>query len=232
MSGIAPVNVTKRTNIVIDQIQNLIIQGALRAGDKLPSERKLATQLGISRATIREAISKLDSQGIVKIRHGTSTIICDIFKEPISNPLETIISHSDKLTSDITAVRHLLEVEATKLAAKNRTVSDLEVIGNAYNKLYYASTSKNLETHAKADSEFHLAIADASHNLILAQIIRSISDLVAQDILKTVTIFSKIKDWQKIIIQQHSDIQQAIINGDETQAEQAANYHLEFVRNI
>lgn len=230
MSDFAPINVSKMTNIVIDQIQKRIGEGTLKAGDKLPSERKLAAQLGVSRATIRESIGILGGRGVLKISHGKSTIICDVFKKHVYDPLEDIVKNSDELTADVISVRHLLEVEATRLAAINRTTIDMQIIEDAYLKLSEAQKNNDLAEHVKADTQFHISIADASHNLILTQIIRSMGNLIEKDILKTVEILSNDVGWREKLFEQHTRIFQAILNEDENSAEKAADKHLIYIR--
>lgn len=221
---------TKISDRIIDHIQTQMAEGMLNAGDKLPAERKLAAQFNASRASIREAIGLMEAKGMVKIRHGASTIILDIFTPKLIDPLQDLVKTNQSLASDVIAVRHLLEVEATILAAQHADNKALKHIETALTHLLNCDP-KNAEIQVKADHEFHLAIADASQNVVLAKMMRSMGALVEHEMLKTVTVATQKTNVQNTLNAQHQQIYQAIINGNSQQAERAARTHLEFVQS-
>lgn len=221
---------TKTSDRIIEHIQTQMAQGTLNAGDKLPSERKLAQQFNVSRATIREAIGLMDAKGMVKIRHGASTIILDIFNPKLIDPLQDLVKTNQALTADVIAVRHLLEVEATILAAQHATKPALQTIKLALTHLLTCN-KQDAETQVKADMDFHLAIAEASQNIVLAKMLRSMGNLVEHEMLKTVTAAMQKPSDQNKLNTQHQQIYQAIKTQNPQQAELAARTHLEFVQN-
>lgn len=221
---------TKTSDRIIEYIQTQMAEATLNAGDKLPSERKLAHQFNVSRATIREAIGLMEAKGMVKIRHGASTIILDIFKPKLIDPLQDLVKTNQALTADVIAVRHLLEVEATILAAQHATKPTLQIIKNALTHLL-SCNKQDAETQVKADMDFHLAIADASQNIVLTKMLRSMGNLVEHEMLKTITAAMQKTDGQNKLDEQHQQIYQAIKNADIQQAEAAARAHLQFVKN-
>lgn len=219
----------KTTDIIFEQLQTIILQNKLNPGDKLPSERKLAQMLGASRASIREVVGIMDAKGMVQVRHGKSTIICDIFNEPISKPLEEIILNSDALVEQVIAVRQILEVEATRLAAIARTDAELEAIKQAYQVTKTTSDKADIEAFVKADTHFHITIGEASHNIILTQLIKSISALISQNIYKSVTNLKDDVNWAKNLQKQHLDIVNAIAEQNPDRAKTTASDHLDYV---
>lgn len=220
----------KISDRITEHIQTQMAEGILNAGDKLPSERKLAGQFNVSRASIREAISLMEAKGMVKIRHGASTIILDVFKPKFIDPLQDLVKTNQALTSDVIAVRHLLEVEATILAAKYANKTTLQAIKKALDHLLTCN-KQDAEIQVKADLDFHLAIADASQNIVLAKTLRSMGNLVEHEMLKTVGIAMQKSEGQTKLNQQHQNIYQAIKTGNTQQAETAARTHLQFVEN-
>lgn len=220
----------KISDRIISSIETQMAEGKLMQGDKLPSERKLATQYNASRATIREAIGLMEAKGMVQIRHGMSTIILDIFKPKLIDPLQDLVKTNQALTSDVIAVRHLLEVEATILAAKNATKIDLATIDAALNNLLNCDRL-DAEAQVDTDIKFHLTIADASKNVVLANMMRSMGSLVKHEMLKTINVATQRPNSQSKLDMQHKQIYQAIQNADATQAQTAARAHLEFVQS-
>ena len=221
---------TKISDRIIGSIQTQMAEGTLNAGDKLPSERKLAAQFNASRASIREAIGLMEAKGTVKIRHGASTIILDIFTPKLIDPLQDLVKTNQGLTSNVIAVRHLLEVEATILAAQHAGHAALHSIEQALHHLLTCN-KHDAELQVEADMQFHLAIADASQNVVLAKMMRSMGVLVEHEMSKTVNVAMQKIDGQNKLDTQHQRIFQAIKNADIQQAEAAARDHLQFVQS-
>lgn len=221
---------TKTSNRIINHFQAQLASGALNAGDKLPSERKLAVQFNVSRASIREAIGLMELKGMVKIRHGASTTIVDIFAPSLLDPLQVLVNSHQGLASNVMAVRYLLEVEATKLAAIYATKADLVTIEKSLANLLNCD-QKNACIQIKADIEFHLAIADVSRNIVMAKLIRNMGDLVEQEMAKTLLAVTAHISGQAKLNQQHQAIFAALKAKDPAEAELAARAHLKFVQD-
>ncbi|MCJ8323521.1 MAG: FadR family transcriptional regulator [Rhizobiales bacterium] len=227
-----PALTAKTSNRIINHFQAQLASGVLNAGDKLPSERKLAAQFNVSRASIREAIGLMELKGMVKIRHGASTIIVDIFNPSLLDPLQVLVNNHQGLAANVMAVRHLLEVEATKLAALNATENDIISIEKSLTNLLNADL-QNADLQVKADIEFHLAIADASQNIVLAKLMRNMGELLEQEMAKTISAVTGLAndDGQAKLNQQHIAIFTAIKASNSAEAEQAARAHLQFVQS-
>lgn len=221
---------TKISDRIIASIQTQMAEGKLSAGDKIPSERKLAAQFNASRASIREAIGVMEAKGMVKIRHGMSTIILDIFSPKLIDPLQDLVKTNQGLTANVIAVRHLLEVEATILAAKHATNAEHNLIEKALHHLLNCN-KLDADQQVKADMDFHLAIADASQNIVLAKMMRSMGALVEHEMLKSVSNAMQDDVSQAKLNSQHKQIFEAVKTGNPQKAELTARSHLEFVQS-
>jgi len=154
------------------KIRNDINKGKFKVGEKIPSEPALMELYGVGRSTIREAIKSLTLSGILTVQQGFGTKVNATPSEPIEQRLRS----SD--FEEINQVRALLEQEIVRLATKNRTESDLETIIKALEKRKLAIESESRTECANADIEFHLAIASASGNRVLADLYESFTVII------------------------------------------------------
>ena len=121
-----PIKNNKVYEQVIDQIKNMIYEGDLKRGDKLPSERELKRQLGVSRASIREAFSALEMIGLIKSRPGEGTFIKTDFDNNLVDPLSLVLLLDENVAEELVELRRVLEVDCVKLAAKRASEEDIE----------------------------------------------------------------------------------------------------------
>jgi GntR family transcriptional repressor for pyruvate dehydrogenase complex len=160
------------------QVRELIQAGELHRGERLPSERELCEQLGVSRTVVREAIKMLCASGLVKVRLGVGTFIAE---EP-ANILEGTLNYANdqeaRKISDLQQVREVLEPAAAALAAQNAKPEDIQKIEQAI--LDMERSMLNGYRYVEADKGFHLALAEATHNSILVILVNSIVDLLQE----------------------------------------------------
>jgi GntR family transcriptional regulator, transcriptional repressor for pyruvate dehydrogenase complex len=147
---------------VMVQLAELIRQGQLRPGDRLPSERELSARLHVSRATLREALRSMQLQGLVESRHGAGSFIVRGRAEELALALNHLALH------DIFELRMLIEPSIAALAAQRATAQDTARLDQILHE-QEQQTQRNLST-AKADIDFHSALADATHNRALLQL--------------------------------------------------------------
>lgn len=214
------------SELIIAQIQQLMAEGLLKPGEKLPSVGKLAREYSVSRNAIRHTITLMEQRHMVKTSWAFGTIICDIFKQNLVDPLQDIVKNSLGLTLDAVEVRYILEVEVTMLAAQRRSVKDLMKIENAHNHLLEMFELNDIEAQACADVQFHVAIAEASHNTIFVHIMRSMTELTKHDIIKDINQILRRSGGKQLINREHKAIYQAVLAGDVAAAEQACRAHL------
>ena len=212
---------------VIEQIMNLIKNNKLKPGDKLPPERELAEKLSISRGSLREAFRVLESRGLIKSKPGGGRYIREIRKNGHSSTENIILSLEKSSILELLEAREMFEVKIAKIAAQKATPEDIELIEEALNKINEEEELK-YGKETESDTEFHLAIASASHNFVFVNIIKLHLDLLKETREKTWKIPGRREEQQE----EHQTIFQAIKEHDSKKAGEAILKHLRNVREI
>ncbi|MGP3777948.1 FadR/GntR family transcriptional regulator [Halanaerobium saccharolyticum] len=215
---------------IIEQIRELIYEGELKKGDKLPSERQLKKDLGVSRASIREAFSALEMIGLIESRPGEGTFIRDSFDEDFFNPLSLILLLNDNVAEELLELRRVLEIDCVKLAAERATAAEIEEMGLYIDDLL--SSSGYEEESIKADKMFHYTIARASGNKVLLFFMRSISEAMDFHIKNTRTKLVSKEETMTQFAEQHQQIFKALKNHDPKKAGAEMRNHLDYVEKL
>ena len=215
---------------VIEQIRQLIYEGELQRGDKLPSERELKRQLGVSRASIREAFSALEMIGLIESRPGEGTFIRDSFDEEFFNPLSLILLLNDNVAEELLELRRVLEIDCVKLAAKRLTEAEIEELKGYIDNLLASSGYE--EESVKADKMFHYTIAKASGNKVLLFFMRSISEAMDFHIKNTRTKLVSKEETMNDFARQHQRIFKALKNHNAEKAAEEMKNHLDYVEKL
>lgn len=214
---------------VATQLKKAISQGVFRVGEKLPSQPELAEMMGVSRPSIREAIQILELQGMLESIKGGGTTVRNIAEQSIINPIEIFLDEDKRSIIDLTEVRALMEVWAARKAAITR--SDQEADQMLKYLLEMEQDFKAYEIRPEIDVKFHLEIASATHNVIFAHLIDSVFQLITRAIeLAREKVFLD-RDDQRLILQHHRSVYEAIRDRDPDRAEAAMRSHLNFVIN-
>jgi len=211
----------------IEQIMNLIKNKKLRPGDKLPPERELAEKLSISRGSLREAFRVLESRGLIKSKPGGGRYIREIRKNGHNNTENIILSLEKSSILELLEAREMFEVKIAKIAAQKATIEDIQLIEEALSKINEEEELK-YGKETESDSEFHLAIANASHNFVFVNIIKLHLDLLRDTREKTWKIPGRREEQQE----EHQTIFQAIKEHDSKEAGEAMLKHLKNVREV
>lgn len=214
-------------NYILDEVRN----GQFRPNEKIPNERKLSEQLGISRVPLREAISTLTTLGILETHRGDGTYVSDQHSDIISNVIKKYGIFDRATVDEVFEARSLFEADGAKLAARNRTDDDLKRLHEALKHheealpLYYAGEISE-EDMMQYDGEVHLGIAASTHNHFMLQIIEAIRHVTIEN-----QFFSKKYTLHQEHFQQsmlkHRDIVKAIEEQDENQAYQLMSEHIQ-----
>ncbi len=216
--------------IVSKQIEDMIADGILQEGVQLPSERVLAERLEVSRPTLREAKQILNSKGLLKSQQGGGTYVTSALNSSISDPLMNLLKERPEFKFDILELRHTLDSEAAFLAASRASDAEKDNIQEKYDTMVELHLKR--EDHvgsALADINFHLSITEASHNIALLHITRSIYDVLLTSIENNLKYLYTIKGIEKSLTSQHKLILDSIIKGDSEAAKLAAKTHMTFV---
>lgn len=221
---------TRLSDSVASDLETRILEGSLKPGDRLPSERTLAIEMGVSRPSLREAMQKLVSKGLLTTRHGGGTVVTDHLETTFSDPWKAMLDGHPMLQTDILEFRHMLEGEAALLAAERATDEDIVRIEATFNALEAAYDCDDLRACIDADVAFHQAIAEASHNAMIghisASLMRVVHDHVADNL---VHLHARPAQWAHIR-EQHRKIWDSIRNGHAQASQQVAKEHIAFVR--
>jgi GntR family transcriptional repressor for pyruvate dehydrogenase complex len=229
MSSNRPVP-TRLADVVANDLEARILEGSLKPGDLLPSERKLALELGVSRPSLREAIQQLVSKGLLSTRHGGGTWVTDRMEATFADPWQDMLSGHPALQSDLLEFRHMLEGEAASLAARRASDADLLRIGALMTRLEAAYAEDDLQASIEHDVAFHQAIAEASHNALIGHLTASLMRVMYDHVAANLThLHARPIQWQQIGAQ-HRAIWQAIQARDGNRASRAARTHIEYVR--
>ena len=162
---------------IVEQIEQLILDGKLHPGDQLPSERELAEQFNVSRTAVREAVKALREKGLVEIEAGRGTFITHGVSKALRHSLDWMVRSGDgNRLADLVQVRYILEPEIAALAAEMATDSDIESLERLVTVMDDAMASADV--YVEADLEFHLALAGATQNQLIPTLIDPIVDLL------------------------------------------------------
>lgn len=209
------------------QIQERFVQGELRPGDRLPSERELAEQFGVSRTAVREAVKALQEKRLVEVRPGKGTYVVDVADSRTDLVRETIGLMVGPLTgdgrTDLIQVRAILEPEIAALAAEKALEDELMTMQRAIDDM--DANLDNVERFVDADLEFHLALAKATQNSLIPILIEPVVDLLREQRKR----MSLIRGAKLRGQQHHRRILKAVRERDPEAARQAMTDHLEQV---
>jgi GntR family transcriptional repressor for pyruvate dehydrogenase complex len=170
-----PIKIKRIYEEIMEQLKDMISRGELRHGQKLPSERELAESLGVSRASVREALTALEAIGILDIRPGEGTFVRETSVSATFAPLAMVLEMEQNSMSQLMEVRRVLETEIAALAVQRATEEDLI---NIETNLNHMKTARTISEAVEADLMFHFAIAEATHNSILLRIMNTVADLM------------------------------------------------------
>lgn len=208
---------------VAEQITAWIQDNGLAPGDRIPPERELASRLGVSRATLSQALVALEVIGVVEVRHGDGTTVT-------SSPggkriIQAIRAHADRLP-EIIETRDALETKIAALAAARRTDEDLARIDDAL-----AAMEADIDAGGRGvegDERFHGAVTAAAHSLLLAHLMDEIGDLILETRIESLSQPGR----PRTSLAGHRAIAEAIRAGDTEQAATAMHAHVELVSDV
>lgn len=214
---------------VASRVRALIEEQQLEAGMKLPAERQLAVQLGVSRNSLREALAKLVSEGVLISRRGGGTFVRwqhEAWSEQnIVQPLKSLMADDPDYSFDILEARHAIEASTAWHAAMRATSADKEKIRLCFE----ATQSEDPDLASQADVRFHLAIAEASHNVVLLQTMRGFFDVLQSSVKQSRQRMYFVPPVFSQLTEQHQAVLDAIVAGDADGARKAMMAHLSFV---
>jgi GntR family transcriptional regulator, transcriptional repressor for pyruvate dehydrogenase complex len=209
----------KLTEAVAQQLLDHIRTQRLTPGTRMPSERELMRALNVGRSTVREALNGLALMGVIEVRHGQGAFVAAVPQENGSEELASSLAKG--VTRDLLEARHLIEIEVVRLAAERRTAADLRSMRRALREHAADLAKRAVAAHDSAN--FHLEIAAAAHNEVLAAIVASFMPLL-EELGPALEQLPGYRAWE---LEQHEELFEAIRAGDAQLAAERMTAHLD-----
>jgi GntR family transcriptional repressor for pyruvate dehydrogenase complex len=210
---------------IVQQIEESIMKGALKAGDQLPAERDLAQRFGVSRTAVREAVKVLREKGLVEAYSGRGTFITEGTSQAIRQSLDRMIKiGQSEGSTHLVEVREILEPEIAALAAARAEESHLAAMREAIAVM--DRSRQDQDAFIEADLDFHLALAEAAANPLILSLIDSIVGLLREQRTNIFNVSGGPERGQF----HHKRILQAMERRNPTEAREAMRAHLQQVR--
>jgi GntR family transcriptional repressor for pyruvate dehydrogenase complex len=222
----------KLSNSVVRQLEMLILRGILRPGERLPSERELAEKMGVSRPSLREAISEMQARGLLTTRAGAGIYVAELLDSAFSESLVSLFAGHDAALFDYISFRRDLEGMSAERAARLGSEMDLKVIDTIYRKMEEAHLKRDPSEEARLDAEFHLSIVEASHNIIMLHMMRAMFNLLHQGVFYNRQMIFRQRGTRDELLNQHRAINTALQQRDPAGARNAAQAHLDYVKKL
>jgi GntR family transcriptional regulator, transcriptional repressor for pyruvate dehydrogenase complex len=219
-------------DVICRHLEKLILEGVLRPGERLPAERELAQELSVSRQSLREALQKLERAGLVETRHGGGSYVRNAIVEAITSPLADVFQRHPEAALDFIELRGTLEGMSAYYAALRGTEADRELLAERFQMMEEAHRLDDSSEEAERDADFHIALAEASHNIILLHVMRGLLGLLRNDIIFNRKQLYSRPGARDLLLRQHRAIFDAVMAGDPETARTAAQVHMSHVDNV
>jgi GntR family transcriptional regulator, transcriptional repressor for pyruvate dehydrogenase complex len=205
---------------ILHHIEELILQGKLQSGDKLPSERELAEKLSVSRSSVREALRALELLDLIETRKGEGTFIRKAGSHRLAEILAAFFLKDEKARQDLAETRKVLEVEAVRLGCERATHEQLETL-----RVLIVQSKKHWSEGAipvEEDIQFHKTLVMLSQNTLMLNIWRPLVEYSKVALKESLTREGRMK----YVWDEHEAIYEAIAARDKHAAAEALNLHL------
>ncbi|MBI4318151.1 MAG: FadR family transcriptional regulator [Chloroflexi bacterium] len=225
MQAFTPVRQLRVTEDMFEQIFSRIADGSLKTGERLPTEREMALQFGVSRSTVRETLRMLQHSGLIRIKYGSQggAFVSTDDWSPVSNALRMILRLNQTPLTELLEARKFIEAASAKLAAERAGEDDLAKMRASLEEM-----KANLTDHAvmnEANTLFHITIAQAAGNLVLLATMQSLQRLIEKSVDELVNDLNASHG----LLSAHNEIFDAIVKRNADAAQAAMNRHLESI---
>lgn len=219
----------KLSHSVVRQIELLILRGILRPGERLPPERELSERMGVSRPSLRDAVSDLQDRGLLTTRPNAGIYVAEVLGSAFSPALVALFESHDEAVFDYLAFRRDMEGLAAERAARVASDTDLKVIDAILHKMELAHTKRDPSDEAALDAEFHMSIIEASHNVVMLHMMRSMFDLLKQGVFYNRQKMFRVRTTRDLLLDQHRAMNDALQARDPMAARAAVEEHLDYI---
>lgn len=218
----------------VRQLEDGVLRGDWPVDSRLPAERNLAAMLGVSRSTVREAIQRLVSKGLLETRPGSGVyVVARPRSAGAVAPWLQLIAESPPLRDEMLEFRTVFECAAVRFAAHRATRDELQALEGIVQRMRDAVCGADVDAEARADAEFHATLTTASHNRMLDQfygnVIAVLRDHIARNTYDATLNNVNASAQSRVRLHQHEAIYDAIREGDADAAQRAMLEHIEYV---
>ncbi|MDK9695093.1 MAG: FCD domain-containing protein [Siculibacillus sp.] len=221
-----PVRNPKLADAIAEHIEQLILEGTLRPGERLASERELSEKLEVSRPSLREALDKLEVRRLLRTTRGGTYVAH--FMAPLTEPLATLMQSNEQVIVDYLEYRKLVEGAAARLAAERATEFDRQAIRTCLERMKAAHGLDDPTAEATADADLHMLIYEACHNLVVLHVMRAFSEMLRSDVFYNRHRLYVTPGVRDLLLAQHIAVAEAVVAGDPDRAEAAASEHIRY----
>ena len=218
----------KIPDIVYKQLVSLITKGQFKPGQKLPSERDMAVELGVSRQSLREAIHRAKMEGLIEVKQGGGTFVISSFKENLKPPLSIFLEQQVENIFEFLEIRKVIEGWCAEKSATTAKPADLKEMRKILKKMEKAKLSDTM--WEKADLNFHASIAAATHNLVAMHVMEGLKD--SFHTYFRVKKFSTKPERKDQLLKQHLDLFEAISERRPQKAKLKMLEHLDYIEEV
>ncbi|MEJ6403405.1 FCD domain-containing protein [Yoonia sp. 2307UL14-13] len=210
-------------------LEDLILEGSLRSGDSLLSERDMAAHLDVSRPVLREALKTLEQKGLLKPAAG-GRVVAELATS-VTDPLMDLLEERKDMAKDYLELRGVLEQMAASLAAKRATDVDRRALEDCAREIDAAHATGDATQEAEADLNLHMIVYEASHNIVLLHMMRALSKMLRKGVFLNRLQLYALPEVRAILRDQHLKIIETILSRDPAKAGEAAAAHMTYTKS-
>lgn len=223
--GFSPIKTSKKPDKVYKQIVSMISNGTLRPSEKLPSEREMASDLEISRQSVREALYRAETMGLIEVRQGEGSFVRSTVGESLGSPLAILLEEQAETVFEFLEIRKVIEGWCAEKAAIEADAVDLRKIREVLDKMMKLSTAN--KKWEETDMAFHFAVVAATHNVIAMHIMEALK--VGFDTFFDFRQHFSKADEKEVMWRHHFEVYEAINQRNPILAKQKIIDHLDFI---
>jgi GntR family transcriptional repressor for pyruvate dehydrogenase complex len=222
----------KLSDVIEQQLEHLILEGKLRVGEKLPPERELAKQFDVSRPSLREAVQRLETKGLLMRRQGGGTFVRAELWKSLNDPLPTLLANHPEAQFDLLETRHALEGISAYYAALRGTDAELKRIEQCFQHISETQQSGDHDARAQAVMEYQFAVTSASHNVVLIHLLRSMSSILQSNVKHNFELLYSRREALEKVSNHREEILKAILAREPEKARESSHRHLAFIEEV
>lgn len=226
---IARVQPQKIADQLAANLEQTILDGVYGVGERLPSERQLAEDFGVSRPSVRDALRILSTRGLIETRQRGGHYVSAQLHADFLSLWQSLLTRHEYMELEVLEFRRAFEGVMSALAAERATETDLERIRAQLAQMDEAAKTHNLAQQSEADVGFHQAIAEACHNVLFAHLSNSLLSMLHRHTQKNLANMFSVSGDKYHLREQHQMIYDAIAAGDSVKARDAAHTHIDYV---